>query len=1552
MKTWEQRKLGEVAQEFKSGNSLKADEIDITGDYPVYGGNGLRGYTSTYNHDGEYALIGRQGALCGNMNYSVGKAYFTEHAVVVKADENNDTRFLYYMLDTMNLGQYSDQSAQPGLAVNKLVKLENQFPMKEEQQRIGWYFSNIDHLITLHQRKCYRFIDIALDAWEQRKWIDVVDISTEMVNPTTGEYDNMPHIAPGNIESFTGRILDNVKTVKEEQLISGKFRFRPDDVVYGKINPQLGKYFYATVNGLTSADAYVFNGKNGLKQKFLFALLQTSDFFKYSVSVSKRSGMPKINRDELNAYSFLMPSEEEQDRIGSYLLQLDHLITLHQRKCEETKSLKKYMLQKMFPENGNCVPKIRFSGFADAWEQRKLSDIYASIGNAFVGTATPYYVESGHFYLESNNIKDGQINHNSEIFINDEFYEKQKDKWLHTGDMVMVQSGHVGHAAVIPEELDNSAAHALIMFRHPKEKIEPYFLNYQYQTNKSKKKIEEITTGNTIKHILASDMQEFVVDITNYDEQKKIGSYFQKLDHLITLHQHKLFCAKNVMKYITTDINTPKKEAIMAELESVIEQKLIEQLIYGDSQWTYREDLKTEADLWKNFRYILEQNNKERLNGEPLSDAEFEQVKNQLQFSSFYKAGEWLVGENGKVMVHVQRDTERLHLVVMNHEHIAGGSSVYEVINQYNALKMDEDSSVNARDRRFDVTLMINGLPMIHIELKNKQHSYMDGFWQIKKYIGEGKFTGIFSAVQMFVISNGVDTKYFSAASDSELNPKFISGWLDKENNAVSDYLVFAKSVLRIPEAHEMIARYTVLDEEAKRLILLRPYQIHAIEAIRDASKTGKSGFVWHTTGSGKTLTSYKATRNLLMDIPAIDKAIFLIDRKDLDTQTTMAFQAYANNDLIDVDETDNVFDLKKKLKSVDRQVIVTTIQKLQRLITRKLQEGTPEYHKIKNLKIAFVVDECHRAVTPGIKREIERFFGNSLWYGFTGTPRFAENPYPQMGDLPRTTQELYGDCLHKYTIQNAIHDNAVLGFQVEHNGPKNKKDETDSNLYVTESHMLKVLEVILNKSYYKLGFQNGKGKTYEGLLTTSSIQLAQKYYDLLKMVKEGKTTLKIDEKIKQVLPDFPKFAITYSVTENEEGSHVNQQKMQESLDDYNKMFGTKYEISQIQGYNGNLNKRLARKDAKYKSRNEQLDLVIVVDRLLTGFDAPCLSTIFIDRPPMGPHDLIQAFSRTNRIYDKNKVYGQIVTFQAPKLFKESVDNAVRLYSAGSTQTALLADWKEVESAFRKSLKALRVSAETPEEVPGMSIKEKKIFVKLFQDFDKFFAQLKSFTQYEDNMLAGYGITEDEYTDYAGQYLNAKEEIKEDTDGQIDDPGVPVVDEDYELMAYSHTKIDYEYIINLIQNIVSPDEESQDVTQEQKQKQMDEVKQYVEELRKDNPKVAEIMTTLIGEIEQDVNKYKGQSILNIVENMKQECIEKVVTDFCITWYTSKDDVMYAAMHYRNGEIPNESAIKETANFTSYKEVQERAIPKFKYYTMMIAELRKTLDEEIKPLMNH
>ncbi len=1303
--------------------------------------------------------------------------------------------------------------------------------------------------------------------WEQRKVSEIVTekLSNGIMNNQVSNETGLRHINVINM-------YDTDKIHPEKLTFSGH-----DEEVVKKCNVEKGDIFLtrsslkpegiAEANVLLDSGRFVYDDhlirlkvdKEKYDSFFVKLNLSGSDFKRQFLVRAKTTAFTTIGQEDIIECSGFFPVKEEQKKIGFYFDQLDHLITLHQRKCEETKKLKKFMLQKMFPQKGEKVPKIRFDGFTDDWEQRKLGELAEIVGGGTPSTGMDSYWDGDIDWYAPAEIGEQIYLESSQRKITEEGLNKSSAKILPIGTVLFTSRAGIGKTAILLKEgCTNQGFQSIVP---NKEKLDSYFIFTR--SEELKEYGEKVGAGSTFVEVSGKQMANMDLMMPKtMSEQQQIGEYFQTIDHLITLHQHKQNKLKNTLKYIEITLIITKEAAKMPELEKMIEEKLINQLVYGDSQWTYRKDLKTEEDLWKNFKYILEQNNKDRLNGESLSESEFEQVKNQLQFSSFYKAGEWLVGENGKVQVHVQRDTEKLHLVVMNHEHIAGGSSVYEVINQYSALKNEEDDTLPERDRRFDVTLMINGLPMIHIELKNRQHSYMDGFRQIKKYIGEGKFTGIFSAVQMFVVSNGEDTKYFAAANDTELNPKFMSGWVDRDNNAVTNYLDFAKSVLRIPEAHEMIARYTVLDEDAKRLILLRPYQIHAIESIREASKTGKSGYVWHTTGSGKTLTSYKATRNLLMDIPAIDKAIFLIDRKDLDTQTTMAFQAYANNDLVDVDETDNVNDLKKKLKSDDRQVIVTTIQKLQILISKRLQEGTSEYSKIKNLKIAFVVDECHRAITPKTKRELERFFNRSLWYGFTGTPRFGENPYPQLGDLPRTTEELYGKRLHKYTIQNAIHDNAVLGFQVEHNGPKNMEDETNVNVYDNETHMLRVLDIILNKSYHKLGFQNGKGQTYEGILTTSSIQMAQKYYDLLTRVKKGETSLEIDEKIKQILPDFPKFAITYSVTENEEGSHVNQQKMQKSLDDYNQMFGTKYDFSQIQGYNSNLNKRLARKDTKFKSRNEQLDLVIVVDRLLTGFDAPCLSTIFIDRQPMGPHDLIQAFSRTNRIFDKNKTYGQIVTFQAPKLFKESVDNAVKLYSAGSTEGAVLAEWDKVEPAFKKSLAALRVSAETPDDVADMSLNEKRVFAKMFQTFDRLFAQIKSFTKYDDSMLEEYGITEEEYEKYVGRYQNVMEEIKladgDDKDKPLVGDEETEVDPDYELMAYSNTKIDYEYIINLIQNIVTPNEDEEDISPEERQKQIEEVKQYIEEMKKDNAKVADIMSNLVSEIELDERKYRGQ----------------------------------------------------------------------------------------------
>ena len=375
--------------------------------------------------------------------------------------------------------------------------------------------------------------------------IDIAEFNPKSVLPEEFEYVDL--------ESVVGTEMVSHRTECKESAPSRAQRLaRTGDIFYQTVRPyQRNNYLY-----MKPDENYVFSTgyaqmRPNIEAEFLMSFLQTDSFVNEVLDNCTGTSYPAINSTDLSNLGIALPLErDEQKKVGSYFAKVDHLITLHQRKCDETKQLKKFMLQKMFPKNGEKNPEIRFEGFTDDWEQRKLEDIYGSIGNAFVGTATPYYVESGHVYLESNNIKDGQINHNTEVFINDEFYEKQKDKWLHTGDMVMVQSGHVGHAAVIPEELNNSAAHALIMFRNPKEEIDPYFLNYQYQTLKSKKKIENITTGNTIKHILASEMQQFEVDMPELAEQKKIAEYFSGLDHLITLHQRKCEKLKELKKFM------------------------------------------------------------------------------------------------------------------------------------------------------------------------------------------------------------------------------------------------------------------------------------------------------------------------------------------------------------------------------------------------------------------------------------------------------------------------------------------------------------------------------------------------------------------------------------------------------------------------------------------------------------------------------------------------------------------------------------------------------------------------------------------------------------------------------------------------------------------------------------------------------------------------------------------------------------------------------------------------------------------------------------------
>lgn len=1013
--------------------------------------------------------------------------------------------------------------------------------------------------------------------------------------------------------------------------------------------------------------------------------------------------------------------------------------------------------------------------------------------------------------------------------------------------------------------------------------------------------------------------------------------------------------------------------AVMPEME--MENNLIKQLVSGESQWTYRNDLRTEADLWDNFKEKLENNNKDVLNEVPLTDQEFLQIKNQLNFVNFYEAARWLVGENGIAKVQVQREDATLgtiRLRVLNRADIAGGMSSYEVINQFESSKR----TLEDQNRRFDVTLLINGLPMIHIELKNRTRPYMDAFRQIVKYLKEGKFTGIYSCLQMFVLTNGTDTRYIATALDTKLKEQFLTKWVDKDNSPVDDYLDFARDVLSIPQAHKMVTQYTVIDSERKSLILLRPYQIHAIEAVKEASKRQESGYIWHTTGSGKTLTSYKVARNLLQ-IPSIQKTIFIVDRVDLDQQTTSSFTSYAVNDVIEIDETDNVSDLIKKLLSDDRSVIVTTIQKLNHVMKRFIgKEQSKRYHKLTQLKVAFVVDECHRAISPQKKREIEQFFVRSLWYGFTGTPIFAENAKQAIGNLPRTTEQQYGRRLHEYTVKEAIHDQAVLGFQIEYKSTFSEEEmdqaimqlhgETNIDLdemeisekeallpkevYEDEKHMLQVLHSIINKSRKKLGFNNGSGQTYEAILTTSSIAQAQHYYDLIKRIKAGETIIQISEKTKSVLPDFPKVAITYSISENEEASSFNQDKMKESLRDYNEEFGTSFTLETIRAYNSDVNDRLARKKEKYVSRSEQLDLVIVVDRLLTGFDAPCLSTLFIDRPPMKAHDLIQAFSRTNRLFNNPKKYGQIVTFQTPKIFEKQVKDALVLYSNGGENDILAPDWNEAKQDFLKAIQDLRDIAPSPEEIEFHNLPFLKKFAKAYQAFDRAFSSIQVYSEFDESQLGSvFPIQYKEIENYQGKYKNALEEIKGNSDDDTDDS--VEIDIEYELESIKTEEINYEYILILIQSFVPSGKDQYDLIPNQDEKAVEEVNKYIADLEKNNPKLADLVKELWKSIQDNPEEYRDQNVSVLLENMIQTTRYELVEDFAQKWCVNEDNLDFVVSNYNpNRERQNgESELKHTSNYSKYKETDKEPVSKLKYWKTVRQDLDELMKNEILPL---
>ena len=1004
------------------------------------------------------------------------------------------------------------------------------------------------------------------------------------------------------------------------------------------------------------------------------------------------------------------------------------------------------------------------------------------------------------------------------------------------------------------------------------------------------------------------------------------------------------------------------------EQENVLEQNLIDQLTHGESQWTLRDDIKNENDLWNNFFEILSRSNKNVLKDVPLTNNEKAIIKSKIIHPTFYKSAEWLAGVNGEVRLQIQRDNTQLgtaDFVVINNNNIAGGNSVYEVVHQIQFHKRREID----RNRRGDVTLLINGLPMIHIELKNRTHSPKEAFNQIQKYIDEQMFNGIFSTLQFFVVTNGSYTQYIAAGQ--QLKEKFLTTWVDKENKPVQNYLEFAKDVLSIPAAHNMVANYIALDSTQHGIIVLRPYQIHAIQAIFDASygKDNKdqphSGFVWHTTGSGKTLTSYKVAHNLLK-IPSIQKTIFLIDRNDLDTQTTQAFETYAQNDSIDVEGTENSYSLARKLVSSDKRVIVTTRQKMQALFKRIVQDQEQKrlYRKLKDVKLAFIVDECHRAVSPDQKNEIDAFFTKNppLWYGFTGTPIFAENAREAKGKNARTTEQQYGKCLHKYTIKDAIRDKAVLGFQVEEESNVSEDaDESDTDArnkeYASLSHMKAVVKRILNNSYRKLGIYNkdNRGYTYDAIFTTSSIKQAQKYYRIFRdVINDKDPDIKIPNRIKKVLPDFPKIAITYSIGENGDGDEANQNEMKQSLEDYNKMFNTHYSMAELGAYNTNVNDRLARKKDEFKPRSQQLDIVIVVDRLLTGFDAPCLSTLFLDRAPMPYKDLIQAFSRTNRIFDRDKRYGQIVTYQYPKKYKESINGALMLYTEGSEKQALAPTWDESILQFNNAeKKIIKYQGDQGIPITEAPLDDQKRFLKEYQDFDKSLGAIKTYNEFNNiDLEKDYGLDPMFIEDTRATYEVVKEKVREATGKdkpatEDDDQSDP----DYELENTGRQEINYAYIVQLIQAYIPSDDKENSKRTKAEVKEIDD---YIENLGKNNKSLADIVNNLWFQIKFDPEKFRNKQVNELLQNMIDDAREDLIKKFANENGLNIDDLKFVIRHYDPNEVDHQqTGINALLSFKVFSEFRKTHpdMNMLQWKKKVRLGLNKFYQDQISPLEN-
>lgn len=1042
-----------------------------------------------------------------------------------------------------------------------------------------------------------------------------------------------------------------------------------------------------------------------------------------------------------------------------------------------------------------------------------------------------------------------------------------------------------------------------------------------------------------------------------------------------------------------------RKSSFRSELE--IEKRLIQVLGEGHNQWHYRPDLKTEDDLWANLHQKISQNNVAELNDTPITNKEFEMIKTELlaKTRTPFEAARWLKGENGIARITIEREDISLgvmSLVLYSNHDIGGGISSYEVVHQIAKRKEEEDNL----NRRFDVTLLINGLPIVQMELKKvtAEDGIYEAFNQIQKYASEGLFrNNIFATLQIFVVSNEATTRYFANALPNNMHRKFLFSWRTPDNKKVDNIYEFAKDMLKIPDAHRLIADYTIVSEEqdSKVLMVLHPYQIHAIQALYKATKKHQSGYIWHATGSGKTLTSFVSTK-LLAKKSGVDRTIMLIDRKDLDNQTTSEFTKFAsefNTGISSGDGKANTLivgtgssrELTKTLLSDTNSntIIVTTRQKLDAAL-RYAEEmsgenGKNRFEKLKGQHIVFVVDECHRAISAEGMQQIKEYFPKSTWFGFTGTPIFKENKKQAKGQLARTTDDQYGDVLHTYTIKNALEDGSVLGFQVEHedtlepvsvdniiynqlktqdryinysadqmNDYIDKMDQIKketylpASIYDSDEHVEKVVYKILNPNniYTKFDFENGKPRK-SAILTTSSIAMAKKYYYAIKKIQANENWLNAtysDKPLRtgQVIddPDFPRIAITYSMQENEENAYEIQEEMKEIIADYNAYYETSWSIQEIERYNGDINNRLARKKGEFKQFGNHLDLVIVVDRLLTGFDAPAIQTLFVDRN-LSYANLIQAFSRTNRTYpDKEK--GMIVTYRYPATMEKNVEDATILYSREQEKSALIyPNYKKSKDRFLKAYQnfsRFEVVESAPDEHSPMETRVD--YVKAYQELNNAYEALATYNEYSEEFTEGKNDLQKKVSalqENEGVYQTVKGSIqKEESNPEIDLTGIKFYG-DYGVKKYD---IDSAYINKLLDSYAPNNKDIRD-----------EIEKALTKLNKSEA-VKEVYRVILNDIDNGIID-STENTNEVKERYFTRVYDGYIHQFANEWCVSEDELQTSAIQYDSGdeEIPNIKGISDSRRFDEYKENHPEAVP-FHYFPKMRRAWGTLLDSTI------